>query len=214
MSIHTLLLDADGVLQHPTVRWRTAFQSIMGIDDELQLERFIDDILEAECSSLVTPSGFEKRVEAVLSKWSCPERVPDVTEAMNAIEIYEDVMQSVQTLRHSGVRCHIASNQQALRARYMSEVLNYSSLFDREFYSCFLGVAKPSPAFFERILSALNCDQSGVLFLDDRVENVEAAQKSGLSATVCLGADGADALKRSLAGYGLSIGPIGACLDL
>jgi putative hydrolase of the HAD superfamily len=205
MNIHTLLLDADGVLQHPTVRWRKALESILGLEDESQPEQFLDDILQAEKDSLVSPTGFTERLEAVLFKWARSEFAADVIEAMNAIEIHEDVMQAVQSFRRAGVRCHIASNQQALRARHMSEVLNYKSLFDREFYSCFLGVAKPSVAFFKKTLNALSCDGSTVLFLDDRTENVEAAKRAGLNAAVYLGADGAVSLQRALAGYGLSV---------
>lgn len=205
MNIHTLLLDADGVLQRPTVGWRMAFQSILGIDDEPPLDRFIDDILEAESAFLASPKGFKERIETVLCKWSRPESAPDVIDAMNSIEIYEDVMEAVQNYRSAGIRCHIASNQQALRAWHMSEVLNYKSLFDREFYSCFLGVAKPRTDFFEKVLDALNCDGNEVLFIDDREENIAAAKKAGLNATICLGADGAAALLRSLAGYGLSV---------
>ena len=55
----------------------------------------------------------------------------------------DEVMRIVLSLQHAGVLCHIASNQQASRARHMSEVLNYRTLFTREFYSCALGVAKP-----------------------------------------------------------------------
>ncbi len=114
----------------------------------------------------------------MLSAWSRPESAPDVIEAMNSIEIYENVMQAVQTYRSAGIRCHIASDRQVLRAWHMSEVLNYKSLFDREFYSCFIGVAKPRAAFFEKVLDALNCDGSEVLFMDDRVENIAAAKKA------------------------------------
>lgn len=79
-----------------------------------------------------------------------------------------------------GVPCHIASNQQAGRARHMSEVLDYKNLFTREFYSCALGVAKPDIAFFELVLHSLDLRGANVLFLDDRRENVEAASGLGL----------------------------------
>ena len=40
------------------------------------------------------------------------------------------------------------------RARYMSEDLGYSRLFDREFYSCDIGHKKPDAAYFLAILAA------------------------------------------------------------
>lgn len=204
MTINTLLLDADGVLQCPKVRWRNALEPIMGSADPPQLERFLDDILEAEEVSLASPTGFSERLDLVLSKWSCSERATDVLSAMNAIEIHTDVMDAVQSFRLAGVKCHIASNQQALRARHMSEVMNYRSLFDSEFYSCFLGVAKPSIIFFEKILHALCCNGNAVLFIDDRAENVAAAKQAGLNAALYFGTEGASRFRRTLAEYGIS----------
>jgi putative hydrolase of the HAD superfamily len=83
--------------------------------------------------------------------------------------------------------------------------MDYKSLFDSEFYSCLLGVAKPSATFFEKALHALCRNGNTVLFLDDRPENVEAAQQAGLNAAVYLGAEGASTFRRVLAEYGLSV---------
>ena len=87
----------------------------------------------------------------------------------------------------------------------MSEVLNYKSLLDGEFYSCFLGAAKPSLTFFEKTLHALDRNGNTVLFLDDRPENVAAAKQTGMNAAVYLGAEGASTFRRVLAEYGLSV---------
>lgn len=87
----------------------------------------------------------------------------------------------------------------------MSEVLNYRTLFTREFYSCSLDVAKPDVAFFERVLHALNLRGNNVLFLDDRQENVEAARRVGLVAAVYAGESGAQALHRILVEHGLRV---------
>jgi len=205
LAIDTVLFDADGVLQHPSVRWREAFQPILGTSEKARLEPFLHDMLAAETASLCTPSGFEGALAAVLCKWHCPERLTDALHALNAIDVDEDVMHVIRSLRRAGVNCHLASNQQAHRARHMSEVLNYSSLFGREFYSCFLGVAKPEVEFFERVLRMLSLRGNTVLFLDDREENVTAARQAGLAAAVYAGTDGAPTLKRVLAEHGLRV---------
>ena len=205
MAIHTVLFDADGVLQRPTVWWRAAFEPILGTADPVQLEPFLQDVLEAESSALCTPSGFDDALTQVLVKWHRSEHLAEVLCAMNAIDVYEEVMSVVLSLQHAGVLCHIASNQQAGRARHMSEVLNYKTLFAREFYSCTLGVAKPDVAFFDRVLHALDVRANNVLFLDDRQENVEAARRAGLAAAVYTGESGAQALRRILMEHGLRV---------
>jgi putative hydrolase of the HAD superfamily len=205
LAIHTVLFDADGVLQRPSVWWRAALVPILGTADPAHLEPFLQDVLEAESSVLCTPSGFDDALKQVLVKWHRTEHLTEVLRALNAIDVYDEVMRVVLSLKHAGVLCHIASNQHAGRARHMSEVLNYRTLFTREFYSCSLGVAKPDIAFFERVLHALDLRGDNVLFLDDRQENVEAARRAGLAAAVYAGESGAETLHAVLSEHGLRV---------
>jgi putative hydrolase of the HAD superfamily len=203
MSIDNILFDADGVLQYPTVGWRAALMSLLELEDEMQAELLVNDILEAESEVLESTTGFVERLEGKLAKWNRAAMVWETLGALHAIEVHADVMRTVQALRRAGFGCHIGSNQQALRAKHMSETLNYRSLFDHEFYSCFLGAAKPKLEFFEKTIEKLGCHASNVLFLDDRTENVEAAKRAGLNAIVFFGIDGALSLQRQLARFGV-----------
>ena len=54
--------------------------------------------------------------------------------------------------------------------------------FEHIVASCHLGVRKPDPAFFERLLEQIGHGPDHVLFLDDRPSNVEAAASFGLRA--------------------------------
>lgn len=205
MAIQNIIFDADGVLQYPAVRWQPALQSVLQLEDDKQAAAVLNDILEAETEVLELPTGFMERLEARLAKWDRSGLVSETLNTLHAIKVHEDVMQTVQALRRAGFRCHIGSNQQALRARHMSENLNYRSLFDSEFYSCFMGTAKPKSEFFEKAVARLGCSAKAVLFLDDRVENVEAAKCAGLNAAVFFGTDGARSLQRELASFGVFV---------
>ncbi len=205
MTIDTILFDADGVLQRPTVWWKEAFAPILGTTDPARLESSLQEVLDAESSALCTPSDFDDALRQVLIKWYRGDHLAEIVRAMNAIDVYEDVMGAVQSLQRVGVTCHMASNQQAGRARHMSETLNYRKLFTREFYSCSLGVAKPEVAFFEQVLHALDLQGSKVLFLDDRQENVEAAQRTGIAAAVYAGDSGPQVLRKILGEHGLTV---------
>jgi putative hydrolase of the HAD superfamily len=205
VTIENILFDADGVLQYPTRHWQPALQSVLRLKDELQAKALVDDIFAAETEVLESPTGFMDKLEAVLAKWDRSSFMVETLNVLYAIEVHQDVMQTVQAVRRLGIRCHIGSNQQAFRAKHMSEGLNYRSLFESEFYSCFVGVAKPKARFFEEVVARLGCDSSAVLFLDDRVENVAAAKQAGLNAVVFFGADGALSLQRQLADFGVSV---------
>lgn len=50
------------------------------------------------------------------------------------------------------------------------------------FFSCELGVAKPDPAFLERVLRGLQVAPRACLYLDDLSENCDVAQQLGMSA--------------------------------
>ena len=205
VPIKHILFDADGVLQYAKRHWQPALQSVLTLDDESQARAVVEDILEAETEVLQSATGFIERLEVKLANWGRSKFVLETLNVLHDIEIYVDIMQTVQAIRRSGIRCHIGSNQQSLRARHMSTTLNYKLLFDSEHHSCFIGAAKPQAAFFEKVIARLGCDASAVLFLDDRLENVEAAKQAGINAIVFFGADGASSLERSLADFGVFV---------
>ena len=104
-------------------------------------------------------------------------------------------------LRQAGVCCALATNQNAHRARYMSDELGYARAFDHAFYSCDIGFTKPDPRFFQAVLDVLPYPPDHVLFIDDRQENVAAARDAGIRATLFQpqpGRDSGEALRRLL----------------
>jgi HAD superfamily hydrolase (TIGR01509 family) len=74
--------------------------------------------------------------------------------------------------------------------------------FERVLASCHLGVRKPEPAFFERLLEELALPASQVLFVDDRQVNVDAARDTGLAAHRFRGAQ---ELRAWLVGHGVGV---------
>ena len=85
----------------------------------------------------------------------------------------------------------------------MSEQLGYASAFDRTFYSCDVGYAKPDPAYFEQIVRDLGVAPGDLLFIDDLDDNVAAARSVGLHAEVFRAEEGAEAMLQLLGSYGV-----------
>ena len=102
------------------------------------------------------------------------------------------MLDAIRVLRQIGVSCYLATNQELHRARHMSETLGFANLFDGEFYSCRLGLAKPDPEYFRAIVGELKIAPNRVLFLDDHEVNVRAARTVGLHATEFAGEAGAE----------------------
>jgi putative hydrolase of the HAD superfamily len=86
----------------------------------------------------------------------------------------------------------------------MSENLGLWELSDREYYSFVIGHAKSDEAYFTHIVNDLNIQPREALFIDDRPENVEAAQSVGIQAAVYSLADSSTALASVLSGFGVT----------
>ncbi|WP_245895851.1 HAD family hydrolase [Deinococcus irradiatisoli] len=72
------------------------------------------------------------------------------------------------------------------------EAIGVADLVDVALSSCALGIHKPAPDVFRLAARALELACDEVLFLDDKLENVEAAREVGMrAALVTLGASGA-----------------------
>ena len=52
--------------------------------------------------------------------------------------------------------------------------------FDRVVFSSDVGLVKPEPSIFEHVIAELSVDPRDAVFIDDRVENIEAAAALGM----------------------------------
>jgi putative hydrolase of the HAD superfamily len=64
----------------------------------------------------------------------------------------------------------------------MRDHLGHDARFDRVYYSCEIGAAKPERKFFHHILDDLGLPAAAVGFVDDSAANVQAALDVGLHA--------------------------------
>lgn len=167
MTVKALLFDADGVIQRPTRVRRSLWAQLLGGADG-SVDAFLQDVFDAERACYIGEGDFIRSVGDLLNRWNCAGDLAAALQAWTAIEVDPGILEIIALLGASGHRCYLASNQEPYRARYMSETLNYSTLFDREFYSCTVGYAKPDPAHFRAILDAIAVPADQVLFIDDR----------------------------------------------
>ncbi|TDU82466.1 putative hydrolase of the HAD superfamily [Kribbella voronezhensis] len=200
-AIDTVLFDADGVIQRPTIDWRATLATFIRPDQSA--EEFILDLMTSEQPSLRGEGDFREAVAEVLARWESTTSVDDAMQPWHWFEADPVVVDLIQQLRTAGVGCHLATNQQAYRRTIMQDERHYGDWFDQTFYSCDLGVAKPEPAYFHAILAKVGKQGSAVLFIDDNEGNVKGALSAGLHAEHYDLANGTDALRELLSRYGL-----------
>jgi putative hydrolase of the HAD superfamily len=203
VEIRTVLFDADGVVQRPSAHRRAAWQALLG--PERNVDEFVAALWEAESRALDGGVDFVSALSELVTQWRCQGGFQDALRAWTMIEPDERILQAVRALRRNGFRCCLATNQEPHRASYMSEHLGYCRLFDREFYSCRMGVAKPAPAYFRSIVDELHSSPGNVLFLDDNEANVAAAKQAGLNAEQFFVDLGAMKLWQTLRHFGIHV---------
>jgi putative hydrolase of the HAD superfamily len=81
--------------------------------------------------------------------------------------------------RRTGAQLALLSNAPEPLARAIDQH-HWSRHFDRRYYSCRLGAAKPAPRAFQLVISDLGQRPDEVLFIDDRAENTRAARELGM----------------------------------
>src|SRR5438309_304937 len=141
MSIEAILFDADGVIQTRPMGWRENLGEVLGFSGNPN--DFLTDVFSVEISALEGHSDFNAALLNVLTRWNCSATLDEALYQWTMIQLDPAITNVVRALRRDGIACYLASNQEPHRARYMSEVLGYRHLFQKEFYSCRMRVRKP-----------------------------------------------------------------------
>jgi 2-haloacid dehalogenase len=109
----------------------------------------------------------------------------------------ESTVTYLNALHERGIRIHALSNYPPQQIRFLYERFDFMRLFHTVVISGLLEVAKPDPEIFERALTDINAD--GCIFIDDREENVAAAEAAGIAAIHFTPDEGPDRLAQLLA---------------
>lgn len=129
-----------------------------------------------------TPSEIAEHVSEVLGQRLAEA---DVVAALNA-ELGAEIQTTAQMLptlrRKTKVGC--LSNTNSIHWDKLLSSYSFMQNFDRRFASQIVGCAKPDKEIYERVAVNLGARPRELLFFDDKLENVEAAQRLGWHARV------------------------------
>ena len=94
----------------------------------------------------------------------------------------ETMIRWVAAVQDAGFKTAILSNMGEELLRYMRQEFGWLGRFDHHTWSCELGIAKPDPAIYVHTCDKLGVAPENALFLDDKPENIAAAEACGLQA--------------------------------
>ncbi len=101
----------------------------------------------------------------------------------SAMEILKELSDSRQFLIGS------LNNEARELNEYRFKVFGLRNYFRVALTSCYVGLRKPDPAMYQRAIDIIGGPPQRILFIDDRPENVTAAEAAGLIALRFIGAD-------------------------
>jgi HAD superfamily hydrolase (TIGR01509 family) len=182
-KISWLLFDLGGVLVE--VDQSRIFEGLSGITgrspSEVQAgllahQPFWDQFIVSEFSDEQVAREVNKSLGSSLG-------TSEVVAALNAelgdvIHSTADLLPALKT--KVGVGC--LSNTNTLHWDRLLYAYDFMLLFDRRFASQIVGHAKPSHEIYRVASSNLGVEPSEILFFDDKIENVRAAQSLGWNA--------------------------------
>ncbi len=92
------------------------------------------------------------------------------------------VLAAIDSLRASGRRVYLATNQEHMRAKYLMEEMGLAAHVDGICYSAAIGHRKPAPEFYAHITELMAAPPAAITLVDDTEENVRAARAFGWNA--------------------------------
>lgn len=112
-----------------------------------------------------------------------PEQVDALieTDVVMWTSLNEEMLAWVVALQDAGFRTAILSNMGWEILSYMRQEFGWLSHFQHHTWSCELGIAKPDPAIYLHTCEKLGVAPAETIFLDDKTENITAANSVGLN---------------------------------
>ncbi|KAF2867392.1 Haloacid dehalogenase-like hydrolase-domain-containing protein [Massariosphaeria phaeospora] len=105
-------------------------------------------------------------------------------QARGSLQRDETLVAFIKELKGvEGVHVYAMSNMAKEDFDALAQMMDWA-LFERVFTSAAAGMRKPDMRFYEYVLQEMGCRGEDVLFVDDKVENVRAAEELGMRAFV------------------------------
>jgi putative hydrolase of the HAD superfamily len=123
--------------------------------------------ISADAGLGLTPPEIERLIENDVLMWST---------------INEPMLHWVHAIQDAGFKTAILSNMGEELLAYMRQEFGWLGRFDHHTWSCELGIAKPDPEIYRYTCSRIDVTPGHALFIDDKPENIAAAESIGLAA--------------------------------
>ncbi|MBM7169515.1 HAD family phosphatase [Streptomyces sp. G44] len=178
----TLLFDMFGVIaRHQSEDGRARLVATAGVPEAPFWEAYWG-LRQPYDRGDVTGPGYWRRVAEALGTIFGREQVARLIEADIASwsRVDATMVTLIEELAAAGERIALLSNIPEELALHYEARHAWLRHFQVRAFSCRIGHAKPEPGAYRWCLDALETEPGRVLFVDDREENIRAAEAAGL----------------------------------
>jgi putative hydrolase of the HAD superfamily len=188
MTIKVLMVDVDGVIvvhPHP-LGWSAHLERDLGLArNTLQAAFFEPHFNEVVHGRAPLRERLEPVLREIAPHLTCDQLIEYWFAHDSSLNL--DLLQQLGEARRRGLKLHLATVQEHERADFLWRKLGLSEQFDAIHYAADLGWAKPAQEFFAAVERRSGFAAEEIFFLDDKIENVEAARKRGWRAVLWTG---------------------------
>jgi haloacid dehalogenase superfamily, subfamily IA, variant 3 with third motif having DD or ED/haloacid dehalogenase superfamily, subfamily IA, variant 1 with third motif having Dx(3-4)D or Dx(3-4)E len=178
--IDTIVFDIGQVLVH--FRWREYIEDF-GFSKEVT-----DKLIHATVENIDHWSLHDKGVlsdEEFITL--CIQREPDIKEEIllffeqieHIVKEFDYSAHLISQLRENGYKVYLLSNYGTTPYQYAKKNFLFLSDVDGEIISSHVKEIKPEPQIYQILMDTYHVDPQKAVFLDDRLDNIQAADKLG-----------------------------------
>jgi FMN phosphatase YigB (HAD superfamily) len=141
--------------------------------------------VEFDCGRITQEQCYNQAAQHV--PFSADEIREAFRQARDSLRPNLEVIDAIRALKKSSqgqLQIFAMSNISKEDYAYVATAVDDWQIFDRVFASGLAGMRKPEAAFYRHVLNAVDLSPRDIMFIDDKVENVLAAQNLGMRAVV------------------------------
>ena len=184
VPVQAVLFDYGMVLSGPPdpVAW-ARIRTITGLEEEPLQREYWAHRHDYDRGALTGIAFWHKTAEGADSVLT-PQQVGQLLEADTDLwsQINQPMLDWAQRLQRAGVRTGILSNIGDAMTAGLTKKYDWLDGFYHRTWSYALKLAKPEIEIYKAAAEGLDTPPANILFIDDRAENVAAAQAAGMQA--------------------------------
>jgi glucose-1-phosphatase len=187
-SIKNIVFDlGDVIINIDVPRAAQSFATLSGRETAEVIRLFEEGKLfrQFETGEL-NAAGFRSYVRDILNNTSWADTEVDTAWNSLLLDIPADRIELIKELSKN-YRLFLLSNTSSIHIEAVNKILHMASgverlddLFEKLFLSYEMGVMKPHPGIYQRVLAEADINPEETLFLDDNADNIRAARELGI----------------------------------